>query len=270
MRLLDVVDTDCCAVNVRAAGKTESLRAVAELARHSPALEGVSEEALFKALEEREALGSTGFGKGIAIPHCRLAGASGFVVGAVTLEHAIAFDAIDEQPVKLLVFIIAPEAESRDHIRMLSAISQALMIPGTIEEMLAAHSPEALVESFLRHTEAEPESKDQDHKSLFQVFVQDEDLFREVLQLVASVDGRPVAVLDGQLPEAYLVRMPLFAGFWKDDESAACKVILAVVDRRRKNETLLRIESVTGPLAERRDVLVMIQDLAYAAGGFGE
>jgi PTS system nitrogen regulatory IIA component len=270
MRLLDVVDPDCCAVNVAASDKSASLREVARAALNSSALAGVGEDKLFAALREREALGSTGFGKGIAIPHCRVAGAGGFVVGAVTLQDAIPFEAVDDQPVRLLVFIIAPEGESRDHIRMLSAISQALMIPGTIEEMLAAHSPEALVESFLRHTEAEPESKDQEHKSLFQIFVQDEDVFREILQLLASVEGRPVAVFDGQLPEAYLVRMPLFAGFFKDDESAACKLVYTVVDRRRKNETLLRIESVTGPLSDRRDVLVTIQDLAYAAGGFGE
>jgi PTS system nitrogen regulatory IIA component len=148
---------------------------------------------------------------------------------------------------------------------MLAAISQVLSQPGAVEELLAAASVQALEESFLRRARDEV-SAGYRGRSLFHVFVQDDGAFRQVLQAIVGVGSTPAAVVEAQNLHTYLGKVPLFAGLWRDEPSATSRVILAVVDKKLTNETLRRIEQVTGPLDERRDVLVTIQDIFFSAG----
>lgn len=266
MKLFDVVRGECVATGVTAADREAILRRIAALAKASDLLGSVEEGALYDALAAREDLGSTGFGDGVAIPHCRLPAVSEFVVGVVTVPEGCEFQALDGQPVKLFVFIIAPDDASNAHIRLLSAISQALTVPGAVAEILAAGTAEAARESFLRHaidqsTEADPQSM-----NLLQVVIQEEALLREILQVLTGMDAVGVTVLPAETTGAYLAKMPLFAGFWSDEGKDYCQVVLAVVERRLSNEALRRIERVTGPLSDRRGVLVTVQELFYAAG----
>src|SRR4030042_497855 len=112
MKLADVLHKECIAVNARLSDKTEVLQEVARLAKKSSILDSVSEQEILAGLQARESLGSTGVGKGIAIPHCRLKTVKDFVVGIVTVPSGVDFDALDAGKVRLIVFIIAPEVES--------------------------------------------------------------------------------------------------------------------------------------------------------------
>jgi len=109
---------------------------------------------LLVGLQARESLGSTGVGKGIAIPHCRLKAVKDFVVGAVTVPSGVDFDALDAEKVRLIVFIIAPEVVSNKHVGLLSVISQRLLAPKALEQILEEPTPEGIYESFLRDQEA--------------------------------------------------------------------------------------------------------------------
>ena len=73
-------------------------------------------------------------------------------------------------------------------------------------------------------------------------------------------------MMEGENAGTYLAKMPLFAGFWQDRPRGFCRVIVAVVDKRLTNEMIRRIESVTGSLGKRDDILVTVQDLAFTAG----
>lgn len=267
MRLIDVVRQECVVTGLEIADKQAALREVARVAKQSPILDNVDEAVILEGLEEREALGSTGFGKGIALPHCRIEGVKEFVVGLLTVKDGVEFESMDEAPVHLIAFIIAPCHESNDHIRVLSAISKVLTVPGVIEELIAAPSKEALLDGFLRHTETADESDDDEHRSLIHVFVQEEDLFRELLQVFAGEENCSVMIVEAENTTPYLARTPLFAGFWQDHSARFCRVIIAVVDRRLKNEMLRQVQTITGGLEGRDDVMVAIQDLAYTAGG---
>ncbi|MCP4642716.1 MAG: PTS sugar transporter subunit IIA [bacterium] len=266
MRLVEVVRNESVAAGIELAGKDAALREVARLAKRSPLLDEATEDDILEGLKAREALGSTGFGKGIAIPHCRLASAQGFVVGLISVPKGVEFESLDEAPARLIAFIVAPACESNDHVRLLSAVSRALMEPGAVDEMAAAATPEALVESFLRQTDAEPVSRERDAKSLVHLFCQDEDLFRELLQVFASLEGCSTLVIESENAGVYLAKLPLFAGFWQDSDQQFCRVIMGTIDRRLTNEALRRIQTVTGNLDERQDVLVAIQDLTFTAG----
>jgi PTS system nitrogen regulatory IIA component len=176
------------------------------------------------------------------------------------------FEALDAEKVNLIIFIIAPEVKSNEHLKLLSAISQTLLIPGAVKEILAESTPEAVCESFLRHTHAEIDTKKQTTKCFFNVFVQDENVFRDIIEKLTGIETSSLVVANTENVGAYLTRVPLFADFWRDKPRSFSKVIVAVVDKGLANETIRRIESVTGNLNECTGVMVTIQDIHYAAG----
>jgi hypothetical protein len=140
------------------------------------------------------------------------------------------------------------------------------LIPGAVKEILAEETPEEIYESFLRHTYAEIDSRKQTTKVMLNVFVQNEDTFREILEKLAGIEAGSVVVTNAENAGAYLGKLPLFASFWRDESSEFCKIITAVLDKGLTNEAIRRVESVTGDLNEKSGVMVTVQDVAYAAG----
>lgn len=266
MKVLEVLRSECIETPLAPADKSAALREVAAAAKRSAVLKDVKEEDILEGLERREALGSTGFGNGIAIPHCRLPSVKEFTVGLLGIPEGVDFESLDDEKVRLIVFIVAPDTVSDAHVRLLSGISQALMVPGAVDEMVAAKSPEALRESFLRHIRDEVDTSDQAGRDLFHVFVQDEDLFRDILQVFGGMEGSAAVVVETENTSAYLSKLPLFAGFWTDHPSGFCRLIVAVVNKSMTNETIRRIERITGGPDKCSEVLVSVQDLFYCAG----
>jgi len=266
MNLIKVFRKECVSAGAKATDKKDALRKIAALARQTETLSSLSEEDLYTALLEREKLGSTGFGGGIAIPHCRLSGVQEFVVGVMSLPSGVAFDALDDLPVKLMVFIIAPDTRSDEHIRILSSISQVLNIPGAVNEMIREPSALALRESFLRHVCDEVDESASHEYVLFHVFIQDEDVFQDVLQVFGSLKAGTTVIVDAEHSSKYLSKIPMFAAFWTDTPSHFCQVIVALVHKKMTNETIRRVERITGKLSESKGVMLAVQDLFYCAG----
>jgi PTS system nitrogen regulatory IIA component len=267
MNLINVLRTECVQAGAECDSREAVLEAIAKLAKQSPALANADEAAIRKGLSDREELSTTGFGNGIAIPHCRLEGVENFVVGILAVPGGAEFAAMDGKVVKLFVFIIAPASGSNEHIKILSAISQVLNVPGHVAEMVAAPTAEVLAENFLRHVRDEADPKQHDNKNLFRVQIQDEDLFHDVLKIFAGFNASTVMVSEAEPSANYIQKMPLFAGFWSDKHNDFCKVILATVDKKDTNETIRRIEQHTGSLDDRDDILLTVQELFYCAGG---
>jgi len=266
MRLSEVTRPECLAVGLEVRDKAAALEEIARLAGKCPCLKQVARDAILKGFADREALGSTGIGEGIAIPHCRLEGVSEFVVGAMTVPKGVDFDAADGLKVRIVVFIIAPLRETTEHLRLLSAISLALGAEGVVDEIVDSDGPEKLLESLVRHARDETNLKERANKRLLQVVVQDDNIFPQLLGALVSVDSASAVVVDGRHSGEYLMRVPLFADLFGDGNPGFCRVILVVIERAMTNEAVRRIESVTGRLDERRDVLLIIQDLFFAAG----
>ncbi|MFH0911113.1 MAG: PTS sugar transporter subunit IIA [Planctomycetota bacterium] len=266
MNLIEVLRTECIVPGSVAKDKAALLHEIARISRRCPSLAKVAEAAILTALGNRESLGSTGFGGGIAIPHCRMPEVSEFVMGIVTSAEGVDFEALDDRRVRLFVFIIAPEQESDRHIRLLSAVSQILRMPGVVDELLRAPTAEAVRESFLRHSRVDVETKGHEDQNLFHVFVQNEDYFKEILQVFAAMGSCSTLVLDAEKTATYLARVPLFAGFWSDSSRGFNRIIIAVVDKRLTNETIRRIEEITGSLDKANDTLLVVQELFYSSG----
>lgn len=95
-------------------------------------------------LAEREALGSTGVGGGVAIPHCKLSGLSRAILGVGIAPLGIEFRAVDGLPVRLFFLVVSPSQSPAEHLQVLAAISRWVRSPGRIEKVLAAATPEAI------------------------------------------------------------------------------------------------------------------------------
>ena len=119
-------------------------QALQELARRAAEITGVHERQIFDVLLERERLGTTGVGNGIAIPHGKLADVKKMFGLFARLEHPVDFEAIDEQPVDLIFLLLAPESAGADHLKALARVSRLLRDRATCEKLRGANQPAAL------------------------------------------------------------------------------------------------------------------------------
>ncbi|MCO8166651.1 PTS IIA-like nitrogen regulatory protein PtsN [Pseudomonas sp. 21LCFQ02] len=147
IRLEDILTPGRSQVNVPGGSKKRVLEQIANLiGREVPTLDT---QTVFESLVAREKLGSTGFGNGIAIPHCRLAACSAPVSAVLHLEAPVDFDAIDGAPVDLLFVLLVPEAATDEHLELLRQIASMLDRAEVRERLRAANSGEALHQAVL-------------------------------------------------------------------------------------------------------------------------
>lgn len=109
--------------------------------------------ALTRRLIEREKLGCTGLGNGLAIPHCKLDGLEGVLVAVGVVPSGVDFGALDGRPVRVILVVLSPADSPAGHLQALARISRLVKTPGVMEAILSASAPEE-VARLLRETEA--------------------------------------------------------------------------------------------------------------------
>ena len=258
------MDEKTIAVNKQYSSKKEVLQAISVLAINNPVLSEFSSEDIFWALNEREDLSSTGFGKGIAIPHCTL-DCKQFVIGAITIPEGVEFDSIDDKPVKIITFIIAPENSRNMHIRYLSALSGMLNSDLNQKKILSAKDEAGLKGIFLRHTELPESELSASGWNQFDFIVQSEEIMDVILALLTEVDDTNIAVTDAYSAGHFLYNKPLFSSLWGTPIDNYCKIVVATVPRRLANEILRRVHQLINKQYPE-GLLVTMQELQYYAG----
>ena len=123
MEIYDILAPDSVLTSVRATSKKQALQ---ELAKHASQVTGLHERTIFDVLLERERLGTTGVGRGIAIPHGKLSELDRLHGIFAALEQPIEFDSVDDQPVDLIFLLLAPESAGADHLKALARVSRLL------------------------------------------------------------------------------------------------------------------------------------------------
>ena len=119
-------------------------QALHDLAAKAAELTGQNERILLEVLMQRERLGSTGIGHGIAIPHGKLAKLERLFGLFARLPRPIDFEALDNQPVDLIFLLLAPEGAGADHLKALAQVARLLRDPGTARKLRDSQSAEAL------------------------------------------------------------------------------------------------------------------------------
>lgn len=141
MPLLDFLDPQAVLPAMRVNGKKQALQ---ELSAHAARLTGLGADTIYEALLQRERLGSTGIGEGIAIPHGKLPGLTRIFGLVARLEKPIDFEALDGQQVDILFLLLAPEGAGADHLKALSRVARVLREPGLVERVRATRDADAL------------------------------------------------------------------------------------------------------------------------------
>ncbi len=143
MNLGDILAPDAVIGELRASSKKQLLQAIAE---HASDVTGLSAREVFDTILQREKLGSTGVGNGIAIPHGKFPGFDRIAGVFARLPEPIDFDALDDQPVDLVFLLIAPESAGADHLKALSRIARVMRDPARISRLRATADPAVLYE----------------------------------------------------------------------------------------------------------------------------
>jgi PTS system nitrogen regulatory IIA component len=141
MPIAELIGPSQVVLGLRVADKEQLL---GELARRAAAAVSLGPTTILRALQAREELGSTGLGKGFALPHARLEGLSTFYALCARLQRPIEYEAIDGKPVDLVILLLTPEAASAQHLATLAALSRPLRDEAFVQQLRRARDPVAL------------------------------------------------------------------------------------------------------------------------------
>ena len=141
MLLSDFISPDSVVASLKAKSKKQLLQ---DLSVRAARLTGLSERDIFDVLLQRERLGSTGLGHGIAIPHGMVQGLKRIVGIFARLAEPVDFDAVDGDPVDIVFLLLAPEGAGADHLKALARISRLLREGSAVEKLRASKDAAAL------------------------------------------------------------------------------------------------------------------------------
>ncbi|HEX5936037.1 MAG TPA: PTS IIA-like nitrogen regulatory protein PtsN [Pseudorhizobium sp.] len=150
MALADLLQQDAIIPSLKVNSKKQLLQ---ELAARASKLTGVPEREIFDVILQRERLGSTGVGHGVAIPHGKLNSISSIKGVFARLENAVDFEALDDEPVDLVFLLLAPEGAGADHLKALSRIARVLRDQELVNKLRRTDSASAIY-AFLNEEQA--------------------------------------------------------------------------------------------------------------------
>ncbi len=141
MELADILSEESVLIGTDITSKRDVLvklsEKVAELTGH-PAAD------VFEALNDREALGSTGLGNGIAVPHGKFAPLKGVIAVFIKLDRPVDFDSVDDQPVDIVMMLLAPMGAGADHLKALARVARILRTDSTLDALRHTSDPARL------------------------------------------------------------------------------------------------------------------------------
>jgi PTS system nitrogen regulatory IIA component len=141
MDLSDLIEVPAILPTLKANSKKQLLQLLAEKASD---VTGLPEREIFDTILQRERLGSTGVGNGIAIPHGKLPGIKAITGVFARLDHPVEFEALDDQPVDLVFLLLAPEGAGADHLKALSRIARVLRDSETVAKIRGTRDAAAI------------------------------------------------------------------------------------------------------------------------------
>jgi nitrogen PTS system EIIA component len=148
--IADLISAEAILHRIKAGQKNEVLQ---EMSKAAAAAYGVDVSATFESTLERERLGGTGVGDGVAIPHARLKGLAAPMAVLAVLDPAVDFDAPDGRPADIIVLLLSPEDAGADHLKALARISRLLRRSDVRDGIRAARSAGA-IHAFTRENSA--------------------------------------------------------------------------------------------------------------------
>jgi PTS system fructose-specific IIA component/PTS system nitrogen regulatory IIA component len=155
MRMSDFVVRESISATLAADTKEAAIREMVENLRLAGYFKGNEPEEIVKAIQKRELLGSTGIGRGVAIPHTKHYSVDRLIGTVAVSRGGVPFDSIDGEPVHLLFMLVSPQERPSDHLRALEGVSRSLRDDAFVRQLRQAATPqqvwELIVEQDRRH-----------------------------------------------------------------------------------------------------------------------
>ena len=268
MNLTEVLKLECCTTNLQSRNKDEALEELTRLVKRNEILKEVSESEILEHLHKRESQGSTGFGKGIAIPHCQISGIKDFVVGVGISHKGVDYDAIDHKKVKIFVIIVGPMESRSGHLQLLATVSRILKEPQIEQHLLQQESKIGLIDEFLRHSPDSmsviPRGKDK----LMLLLVRDPDILDEISEIFLEYGVEEATILDTGSMKGVLSQVPLFLGFFDftGDRDASGKLIMVKLPRDFLHALINGLEEAFGNLDDYTGLGLIVLDIFFSKG----
>jgi len=151
MEISELLTPRSVVAQLRVTGKKQALQ---EIARRAAATTGINDRRIYDVLAERERLGTTGIGRGVAVPHGKLAELTRVYGLFARLDRPIAFESIDNQPVDLVFVLLAPLDAGAEHLKALAMVSRLLRDRTICEKLRGTNNPDALYALLTDRTES--------------------------------------------------------------------------------------------------------------------
>ncbi|MCK4763838.1 MAG: PTS sugar transporter subunit IIA [Candidatus Aminicenantes bacterium] len=269
MQVIDITNESICLVNLEVRDKKKLLLDIST--KLAGKFENLSAEEIFNALMEREKLGSTGFGEGLAIPHAKFDNIESFGLCIVTLKKGMDFGSIDKKKVKIVIAIIGPSAQQEEYLRLLAKVSKIIRHKNILSEMKKSPSESALKEAFIKGTiSLEDDKKDKTKKvnRLLIINLKESKYFDDIINLLLEKGISNAVVTDSLSIENYLTDSPLFSGFlnFLAERSGGCRTIMAAVNNKEVMPLVDDIENIMGDLNTHTGIQVMALEIGFIRG----
>jgi nitrogen PTS system EIIA component len=144
MRMSDFVVRDAIVPSLTATTKEGVIREIVESLRAADQFKGADIDDVIRAIQKREMLGSTGIGRGVAIPHTKHSSVERLVGTIASSRSGVPFDSLDGEPVYVFVLLISPQDRPGDHLRALENVSRNLRDDNFVRALRGAETREAI------------------------------------------------------------------------------------------------------------------------------
>lgn len=144
MRMSDFVVREAITASLAATTKEGVIREMVDHLRQAGYFSGAESEEIVKAIQKRELLGSTGIGRGVAIPHTKHPSVDRLVGTVAVSPPGVAFESLDGEPVHVFVMLISPQERPGDHLRALENVSRCLRDDNFVRGLRQATSPQQI------------------------------------------------------------------------------------------------------------------------------
>ncbi len=142
-KIANFMKKECIACRMELKTKEELFKYIAE---NAEANTGIPEDSVLKSLLERETYGSTGIGKGVAVPHCRIKGSKNVVIQLISLAEPMPYGSADGEGVRLVFSLIVPEGNNLLYLKLISRISMLCNDEKMRESLVAAENPDEIID----------------------------------------------------------------------------------------------------------------------------
>ncbi len=265
MRLNEILTPESCSTGLEAKNREEAIAGIAELLAGCPSARGIPMQTILNGLLEREKLGSTGVGEGVAIPHCRIDSMKGFAVALAVCTKGINWHSHDNHGVNIICGIAGPEDSTNEHLRILAGAARVLGSERARNEILECGTPFSLSRVFLHHlapvTSRLEEGRREGRKLVVIIFQQDKT-YNSVMELFLESGIEGAVTIQAGMMGPVLSNVPIFAGFMDvlGRSRPEPRVVLTLLPGDRVDEIVSQIEEITGELDTNRGACILVME----------